>query len=60
MELGLSSFSVPVHGNCSKIGNTFLFLFSNKMLDIRAGIHQILVKMANREDPNQTAFSEAV
>ena len=30
------------------------------MLDIRAGIHKILVRIANREDPDQTASSEAV
>ena len=40
--------------------NTLLFLFSNKMLLIRAGIHKMLVRIANREDPNQTASSEAV
>ena len=33
---------------------TFLFLFSNKMLVIRAGIHIMLVRIANREDPDQT------
>ena len=40
--------------------NTFLFLFSNKMLVFRAGIHKMLVRIANREDPDQTASSEAV
>ena len=30
------------YSNCSKILNTFLFLFSNKMLVIRAGIHKML------------------
>ena len=44
----------------SKITNTFLFLFSNKMLVFRAGIHKMLVGIANREDPHQTASSEAV
>ena len=44
------------YGKCSKISNIFLFLFSNKMLFIRAGIHKLLVKVANREDPGQTAF----
>ena len=47
-------------GKCSKISNTFLFLFSNKMLVIRAGIYNVLVRKANREDPDQTASSEAV
>ena len=36
----------------SKILNTFLFLFSNKILVIRAVIHKMLVKIANREDPD--------
>ena len=37
-----------------------LFLFSNRMLVIRARIHQMLVLIANRGDPDQTASSEAV
>ena len=45
---------------CSKILNNFLFLFSKMMLVIRAGIHKMLVRIANREDPDQTASSEAV
>ena len=48
------------YGKCFKILNTFLFLFSNKMLLIMAGIHKMLVRTANREDPDQTASSEAV
>ena len=42
--------------------NTCLFLFSNKVLVIRprAGMHKILVNRANREDPDQTTFSESV
>ena len=32
------------YGKCSKISNTFLILFSNKMLMFRAGIHKILVR----------------
>ena len=44
----------------SKILNTILFLFSNKMLVFRAGIHKNAVRKANREDPDQTASSEAV
>ena len=47
-------------GQCSKISNTFLFLFSNKMLVIRAVISKMLAKIANREDPDQTASLEAV
>ena len=29
----------------------FLLLFSNKLLVFRAGIHKLLVRIANREDP---------
>ena len=36
------------------------FLFSNKMLVTRAGTHKMLVRIANGEDPDQTAASEAV
>ena len=45
---------------CSKISNTFLFLFSNRMWVIKAGIRRMLVRIANREDPGQTTSSEAV
>ena len=38
----------------------FLILISNKMLVIKAGVHKMLLRMANREDPDQTASSEAV
>ena len=48
------------YGKCSKISNTFLFLFSTKFLVIRAGMHKLLVRIANRGDPDQTASSEAV
>ena len=48
------------YGKCSKISSTFLLLFSNKILVFRAGIQKILVKIANREDPDQIASSEAV
>ena len=48
------------YGKYPKISNTLLFLFSNKMLIIRAGIHKILVRTANRVDPDQTASTEAV
>ena len=51
---------LPCYGKCSKISNTFLVLFSNEMLVIRDGIHKLLVRIANREDPDQTASSEAV
>ena len=48
------------YGKFYKILNTFIFLASNKMLAIGAGIYKICVKIANREDPDQTASSEAV
>ena len=34
-------------------------LFLNKMLVIRAAIHKMIVRIANREDPDQAASSEA-
>ena len=34
----------------SKILNSFLLLFANKMLAIRARIHKMLVRIANKED----------
>ena len=43
------------YGKCTKILNTFLFLFV-----FGAGIHKMLVGIANRVDPDQTASSEAV
>ena len=42
------------------LSNSFLFLFFNKMLDFRAGILKMLVRIINREDPGQTAYEEAV
>ena len=39
---------------------TLLFLISTKILVTRAGIHKILVRLADMEDPDQTASSEAV
>ena len=44
-------------GKCSKIWDTFLFMFSNEMLVFRARNHKMLVKIANWEDPYQTASS---
>ena len=43
------------YGKCSKILNTLLFLFV-----FGAGIHKMLVRIANRVDPDQAASSEAV
>ena len=39
---------------------TLFSLSSNKMVVIIAGIHKILVRIANREDPDQTASEETV
>ena len=47
-----------IYGNCFKTLNTFLFPFSNKILVIRTGIHKRLVRIANREDPDQTVSSK--
>ena len=54
------SLTLSNYRKCSQILNTFLFLFSAKIMVIRAGIHKIHVRIANREDPDQTASSEAV
>ena len=51
---------INIYGKCSKSSTAFFFLFSNKKLVFRAGIHKMLVRIANREDPDQTASSEAV
>ena len=45
------------YSKCSKISNTFLILFQIKCW---FGIHKMLVRIANREDTDQTASSEAV
>ena len=59
-ECKFLSVVIACYGKCSKILNTFLFLFSNKMLVFRVEIHKLLVRIANREDSDQTASSEAV
>ena len=46
------------YGKCSKILKTLLFLFSNKMLVIMSEIHKMFLRIPNREDPDQTSFSE--
>ena len=45
-----------MYGKCSKISNTFLFLFSNKMLVFRTGIYKMLVRVANKERPQSDSF----
>ena len=49
------------NGKFSKISNTFLFLFSNKILVIRARIHKMLVRLriTNGVDPDQPASSQS-
>ena len=62
MSQAFSSAAVVIGAlrvKCSKIGTLFC-LFSNKKLFFRAEIHKMLVRIANREDPIQTASSEAV
>ena len=47
-----------IYGKCFKILNTFLGLFSKKekiWLHMKAGIHKMLVRIANKEDPDQTS-----
>ena len=48
------------YGKCSNYLNTFLTPFSKKILVINAGIHQMPVRIASREDPDQTASAEAI
>ena len=40
---------------CSKISNTFLYLYFKEMLVIRTGIHKMHVRIANKKDPDKTA-----
>ena len=44
----------------SKILNTFLVLFEYERLVILTEFHKMFVKIANREDPEQTDSSETV
>ena len=46
--------------NVLKFPTLFFSLFSNKILVIMVVIHKMLIRIANREDPEQTASSEAV
>ena len=47
------------YSKCSKVWNISLFLFSNKMVVIRAGNDTVLVRIAIREDPDKTASEAA-
>ena len=44
------------YGKCSKIWDTFLTLLPNKMLVMKAGMHTMLVRIANREDPDRSSL----
>ena len=46
------------YSKCSKIFKHFSCSFSNKILVYKAGIHKTLVRIANRECPDQTASSD--
>ena len=46
--------------NALKFQKTFLFLISNKMFIFRPVIFKMPVRIANRDDSDQTASSEAV
>ena len=59
-ELKEKAWAYSRYSKCYKISNTFVFLFSSKMMVSRSGIHKILVKIAYREYPDQTASEEAV
>ena len=48
----------PHNGKCSKILNTFLVLFSKKILIYRAGIHKMLVRTAKQETMKTTSSEE--
>ena len=48
-----------VYSKGSKILNILFFCTLSKMLFIRAKIHKIHVRIANRSDSDQTATSEA-
>ena len=45
-ELHQLMVNFTYYSKCSNFSNTFLFLFSNKMLVIRAGIHKIIFRIA--------------
>ena len=46
--------------NIQKLLTFFSFRSQKKILVIRAGTHKMLVRIANRKDPDQTASLEAV
>ena len=54
----LNNYQIIGTVNVEKVANTFLFLLSNMLLVIRAGVHEMLVRIANRKVPDQTASSD--
>ena len=56
----LQFYNKSLYGKFSEFRTPFLSRFATRMLVIKAGIHKMLVRIANREDPDQTASSEAV
>ena len=46
--------------NVLKFWSLFSFCLVNEMLIIMVGIHKMHVPIPNREDPDQTASSEAI
>ena len=54
------SIAVDLGRKATKHTKTFLFLFLKTIFVIMAGTHKMLVRIANRENPDQTASSEAV
>ena len=54
-----TAFLITTCGKCSKtFAHVSLSVLS--FVVFRAGIHKMLVRISNREDPDQTASSEAV
>ena len=46
--------------NVQKFEHFSISLLSNKLFDFSAGIHKMLTRIANREDPYQTASLKAL
>ena len=59
-EKDRSMHMASMHTVSSKIRNPFLVLLSSKMMVSKAGVRKMLVRIANREDNDQTASSEAI
>ena len=52
-------FSVEIYNTVNVLKfQTLLFLFSINMLFIKAGVCKILFRIANRENPDQTALQK--